>query len=194
MMCAEPEMNGPTIIYLRGPSSSGKTQIAEELQEQLPDFFLRFALDTIFDGFPKSVLRRKWEGQDLSDIRCPSVGRGYHACVHALAGTGFNLIIDDDLPDDVVGTYMADIIETYNVILIGVHCPLDELTKRESQRHDRTVGSAKRGVETIREGIEYDLVIDSSQKTPDQAAGEIARFLQGHPRYPRRSVDKTDNQ
>ena len=187
-------MKEPTIIYLRGPSSSGKTRIAEELQEQLPGFFLRFALDMIFAGFPKSVLRRKWDGQELSDIRCPSVGRGYHACVHALAGLGFNLIIDDDLPDDVVGTYMADIIERYNVILIGVHCPLDELTKRESQRPNRTAGSAKRGFETIREGIEYDLVIDSSQKTLKQAAGQIARFVQGHPRYPRRSVDKSDNQ
>ncbi len=187
-------MKEPTIIYLRGPSSSGKTQIAEELQKQLPDFFLRFALDTIFDGFPKSVLRRKWEGQDLSDIRCPSVGRGYHACVHALASTGFNLIINDDLPDDVVGTYMADIIERYNVILISVHCPLDELTKRESQRPDRTFGSAKRGFETIRDRIEYDLVIDSSQQTPDQAASELARFLVAHPRYPRGGVDKSDSQ
>jgi len=187
-------MKEPTIIYLHGPSSSGKTQIAQELQEQLPDFFLRFALDTIFEGFPKSVLHRKWDGQDLSDTRCPSVGRGYHACVHALAGTGFNLIIDDDLPDDVVGRYMGDIIERYNVIVIGVHCPLDELTKREAQRPDRTAGSAKRGFETIREGIQYDLVIDSSQKTPDQAASEIARFLQGHPRYPRGGVDKSDNQ
>ena len=193
-MCMESDMHQPTIIYLHGPSSSGKTQIAEELQEQLPDFFLRFALDTIFDGFPKSVLRRKWDGQDLPDVRCPSVGRGYHACVHALASTGFNLIIDDDLPDDVVGTYMADIIERYNVILIGIRCPLDELTKRESQRPDRTVGSARRGFETIGAGIEYDLVIDSSQRTPSQAASEIARFLQEHPRYPRGSVNKSNNQ
>jgi len=123
------------------------------------------------------VLRRKREGDDLSDIQCPGVGRAYHDCVQALASIGFHLIIDDDLPDDVVSRHMSDILEKHETVLVGIRCPLPELQRREAERSDRAAGSARRGFETIHTTLKYDLTVDTSELMAKEAATRIARFV-----------------
>lgn len=172
------------IVYLHGASGSGKTCIAVQLQEQLDGTYLHFGLDTIWHGMPRKLLARLARGEELSDVKCPSVGRSYVKCVEALAGLGHDLIIDDDLPDDVVRDHVLPILRPYPMVLVGVQCPLAELLRRETARGDRPRGSAKRGYEGIHRHLQYDLAVDSSKETPVELARRIAEFVKRGNRSP----------
>jgi chloramphenicol 3-O phosphotransferase len=178
-----------TIIYLHGASSSGKTVIARELQELLGDVYLHVGLDTIFQGLPGSVLDRIARGEDLSDIRCPSVSLAYHKCVEALASIGFNLIIEDDSAEVGVLVHLIGIIERYRSVLIGIQCPLDELARRETQRGDRPSGHAAAQFDAIHRYCHYDFTVDSSAQPARECAVRIQLFLQQSTSYS--GVEKT---
>ena len=170
-------MSKTTIIYLHGATGSGKTSVAEALHERIDGFFLRFSLDTIWSGFPRNVIDTILAGEAVSDVKCPGVGRAYVECVCALASLGFNLIIDDDLPDRIVREHVLTRMEEHGVILVGLYCPLEELQRREPQRPDRAHGSVERDWAEIQQGLEYDLVVDTSRQTPEGAANAILDFL-----------------
>jgi chloramphenicol 3-O phosphotransferase len=58
------------------------------------------------------------------------------------------------------------------VFLVGVHCPLEELERRERARGDRGVGDARRDLETVHTFCAYDLEVDSTAP-PEQNAARI---------------------
>lgn len=48
------------IIYLNGPSSSGKTTLAKALQEKLKEPFLHLGIDKIIGFMPEKI--NNWQG------------------------------------------------------------------------------------------------------------------------------------
>ena len=107
-------------------------------------------------------------------IRCGAHGRrlisGMHRSLAALAGAGNRLIVDHVFWERDWLTECAVCLAPYDVLLVGIHCPLALLAERERARGDRVMGQARADAERVHwEGV-YDLEIDTSACSPSVAA------------------------
>ncbi len=170
-------MVAPQIICLNGTSSAGKTAIAKQLQELLPAVYLNFSIDSILYTLPPSALYRMTHGQDISDLKYPQLVRSYNACVARLVEMGHFLVIDNamDRIEQVID--LLERIQGYSILLVGVHCSLKELNRRELQRQDRTIGEAAAQFNRVHRGFVYDVEVDSSAKSPSELALEIVEHI-----------------
>src|SRR5215212_2310207 len=138
-------MHPVTIIFLNGVSSSGKTSIAKVLQQTLAEPYLHVQLDSF-----EAMLPERYDQGGLFDwqVIFPKALSGFHHSFAALATAGNNLIVDH------VTVYRegwhssliecAYVLKPFRAYLISVHCPLNELQRREQARGDRSVGTAIR--------------------------------------------------
>lgn len=167
----------PQIICLNGTSSSGKTAIAQKLQELLPRIYLNFSIDSILYALPGSALFRMTHGQDISDLNYAQLVRSFNACVCRLAEVGNFLVIDNAMITREQVTDLLTNLEGFTVLLVGVHCSLEELNRREQNRQDRTIGEAAAQIHLVHRWFIYDLEVDSSTKSAAELAGEIMDYI-----------------
>ena len=116
-------------------------------------------------------------GQDISDLNYPHLVRSFHACVARLAEMGHFLIIDNAMDRTEHAIDLLERIRGYTVLLVGVHCSLEELNRRERERQDRTIGEAAAQFNRVHRGFMYDVEVDSSTKGPSELASEILDCL-----------------
>ena len=150
------------IIIINGPSSSGKTTLALALQKQLELPFIRFSFDLFLDhqAFPSEQIK---SGRFSWEQMRPSVFRGLHQCLPALATAGNNIIFDHIIETKAWLYELVSLISKLDVFFVGVHCSLPELERRELQRGDRRPGEARQDFETVLSIPTYDLEINSEQ-------------------------------
>jgi chloramphenicol 3-O phosphotransferase len=98
---------------------------------------------------------------------------GYHASLAAYAGAGNNLILEHILDTPGWQGELARLFAPFDVLFVALHCPVDELRRREQARGDRPVGSAEQDALTIHEGRRYDLEL----QTGDGVEENVARVL-----------------
>jgi len=148
------------IIVINGPSSSGKTTLALALQKQLDIPFIRFSFDLFIDheAFPTEQIK---SGKFSWGQMRPSVFRGLHQCLPALATAGNNIIFDHIIETKAWLNELNSLISGLDVFFVGLQCSLAELERREIQRGDRRPGEARRDFETVRGIPTYDLELDS---------------------------------
>ena len=164
------------IILLNGPSSAGKSTLCRAIQAQIDEPFLQFSLDFFFFNspiLPKQQLNNavfSW-----AEMR-PRVFEGYFNCLPALALAGNNLLIEFIIETQTQWDALRQRLEGFDVFLVGVHCPLPELERREQSRGDRRVGDARRDLETVHTFTKYDFEIDSSEPANDNATRVIAAW------------------
>ncbi len=169
----------PQVICLNGTSSSGKTAIAQKLQELLPRIYLNFSIDSILYALPGNALFRMTHGQDISDLNYPQLVRSFNACVGRLSEMGNFLVIDNAMTTREQVSDLLTSFEGFTVLLVGVHCSWEELDRREQNRQDRTIGEAAAQIHLVHRWIIYDLEIDSSTKSAFEIAGEIMDYING---------------
>lgn len=150
------------IIIINGPSSSGKTTLALALQKRLDVPFIRFSFDLFLDhrAFPLEQIRTgtfSWEAMR------PSVFRGLHQCLPALATAGNNIIFDHIIESRMWLQDLLSSIAELDVFFVGLHCSLPELERREIQRGNRRTGEARQDFETVHGITSYDLELNSEQ-------------------------------
>ena len=169
------------IILINGPSSAGKSTLALALQKQIDLPFLRFSFDLFLDyqALPREQIR---SGRFSWEQMRPSVFRGLHQCLPALATAGNNVIFDHIIETKVMLYELVALLAELDVFFVGVHCSLAELERREAQRGDRRPGEARQDFETVHSIPSYDLEINSEE--PLEA--NIGRLIQawkarGHP-------------
>lgn len=157
------------IIILNGPSSSGKTALALALQKQLDLPFTRFSFDLFLDhnAFPMEQIRN---GTFSWDSMRPSVFRGIHQCLPALATAGNNIIFDHIIETKLWLHHLISLISELDVFFVGLHCSLEELERREVQRGDRRKGEARLDYGTVHSITSYDLELDSENPLEDNVA------------------------
>ncbi|MEU0988397.1 AAA family ATPase [Streptomyces sp. NPDC005953] len=170
------ETVGGLVIFLNGTSSSGKSSIARELAAQLDDPCFHLPVDAFHamrsspaiapDRLP-AVLKRTW--------------MGYHRAVAGMAAAGNTVIVDHVLSEpwrlwDCVGLFRPQ-----DVVLVGVHCPLPELERREQARGDRPAGLAAHQFTRVHAHGLYDLEVDTGSTTPAECARRIKDFLPERP-------------
>jgi chloramphenicol 3-O phosphotransferase len=151
-----------TIIVINGPSSAGKTTLALALQKQIDIPFIRFSFDLFLDygALPREQLR---SGQFSWEQMRPSVFRGLHQCLPALATAGNNVIFDHIIETKAWLYELVSLVSELDVFFVGLHCSLAELERREAQRGDRRPGEARQDFETVQNIPTYDLEINSEE-------------------------------
>lgn len=173
------------ILLLNGASSSGKSTLSQELQDLLNEPFVHISSDNWFLLFPKKyhvydpdpTSPRHLLQQRMMPYFAPKLMSGMRHCVAALARVGNNIVVDDLLLEkDALDEYLT-ILQGFPVVFIGLTCPLEELERREQARGDRTIGLAREQFESIHAFCHYDIEIDTSKHTPQEAALLIKRFL-----------------
>ena len=157
------------IIIINGPSSSGKTTLALALQKQLDVPFIRFSFDLFLDhkAFPSEQIRN---GTFSWDQMRPSVFRGLHQCLPALASAGNNIIFDHIIETKAWLHELLSLIAELDVFFVGLHCSLPELERREIQRGDRRRGEAQMDFQTVHSITSYDLELKSENMLDENIA------------------------
>ena len=161
-------MENAQVIFLNGPSSSGKSSLAHALQLRLDKPYLFVAEDMFFGmlpnrDFPQATYMRY--GQRLYN--------GFAACARTLVDCGNSIIIDTVAWNPGSMAEFVRALWDVRVFAVGVHCPLSVLEERERQRGDRGVGLARRQYATVHKDALYDLEIDTSTLTSEAAAERV---------------------
>jgi chloramphenicol 3-O phosphotransferase len=172
------ERNGRgKIILLNGATSSGKSSIARALQSRIEEPFWHVSIDHLRDAgvLPLDRIRS-------GEFRWPELREaffeGFHASLPAFAGAGNNLIVEHIVETRAWMKRLAALLAGFDVFLVGVLCPLEELERREAARGDRAAGGGRRDFETIHQHIEYDLEVDGTQGPPANALALIKAWRQ----------------
>ena len=184
------------IIYLNGPSSSGKTTLAKALQDSFEEPFLHLGIDKIIGFMPAKI--NNWAGGPAPLGFCwkPDVDPTGHPIYHVhagpfakrivrslkdiallLASQQYNLIIDDVAFGTVEVEEWKQVLKNYNVLYVGVITPLEILEQRERSRGDRCAGSARGQYFKVHENVAYDLEIDTHAQTLEENVAKILAAL-----------------
>lgn len=150
------------IIVLNGASSSGKSTLAQMLQSKLDQPFWHVSIDHIRDAgvLPLARIRKgdfEWQAMRASFFE------GFHRSLSAYAQAGNHLIVEHIIETDKWMRRLIDYLEPYDVFFVGLHCPVQELERREIRRGDRPFGDARRDFDSICHPALYDLELDSTQ-------------------------------
>ena len=85
-------------------------------------------------------------------------------CLPALAAAGNDLIVEHIIEFRAWREYLATLLGGLDVFLVGVHCDLAEIDRRERDRGDRRIGEDRSHVETdlIHTFGPYDFEVDTT--------------------------------
>ena len=164
-----------SIIFMNGPSSAGKSSLGRHLQSILDTPFLYFSSDQLVQSgvLPQLDRNDSDEAWRWSVVR-PRFFDGFHRCIAALASAGNSLIVEHVLEFEDWFATCRRLLAPFDVFYVGVHCPLEELERRERERGDRYIGEAR---SHLQDGVHtwgpYDFEIDTSQFTPAEAAERV---------------------
>jgi chloramphenicol 3-O phosphotransferase len=103
-----------------------------------------------------------------------------HATVAALADAGLNVIVDHVILERRWVDEMARLWATFDVLAVGVRCPLEIVLEREREREDRTLGQAEAQFEVVHRWTTYHVEVDTSVLTPGEAVSRIVEELEQH--------------
>ena len=94
--------------------------------------------------------------------------------VASLADAGLSVIVDHVLLEPAWLPDLATRLAGHDVLFVGVRCPLEVVVERERERRDRTIGQAAAQFDVVHRAGGYDLEVDTSQLSADEAAAVIA--------------------
>lgn len=190
-----------TVIILNGTSGVGKSSIQKKLQELFEEPYLKVGIDNFVVGvLPEKYLNGSathseqiWESsksrtpddKPIFELHFGPDGRkiisGMHQAIAAYAHTGNNVIVDYILYDS---TWLAELVtalKDVRVYFIGIHASLDVIEQREKDRATSPQGHARSIYDTVHAGCTYDLLIDTTAISSDQAAMRIKEFIEKNP-------------
>jgi chloramphenicol 3-O phosphotransferase len=176
------------VIVLNGTSSAGKTTLARALQDRLADggeWWLLLGIDTLITAMPWRMFGHA-DGHTIHDDGSIDIGRGWRTAhdqwreaVGALARAGANVILDEvflDATGDQRRWRQA--LDGLDVTWVGVHCDVEIAAAREAARPDhRAPNLARHQATIVHEGVEYDVIVDTTAREPDDAADDLRAQL-----------------
>jgi len=157
-------------IVLNGPSSAGKTTLAKCLQAKTGKAFLHFQLDAFWDMVPPPA-------EDANSKHFPYMKAVVTDTAVSFLKHDMPFILDTVMmPKD--ETKLRKSLSLYNIFYVAVTVDLDVLETREMLREDRIIGLSRSQVEGgIHKECDYDLTVDTTNKSPDDLAELILSKL-----------------
>ena len=160
------------ILLLNGASSCGKSTLAQALQRSLPLPVWHYSIDHLnaANVLPQARI-------ESGEFPWPTLRQqffdGFHRSIPALAGAGNHLIVEHIVETQAWMNRLLALLADFDVFFIGIHCPLQELERRERQRGDRRIGETRADFEVIHTFGRYDFEC-SSFEAPDIVAAQVA--------------------
>jgi chloramphenicol 3-O phosphotransferase len=149
------------LIIVNGPSSAGKSTLANAFHDLLDEPFLRISIDHLREG-NVLPLRRIRSGEFAWERMRPAFFDGFHRCLPAFASAGNNLLVEHIIETVRWMSDLVDLLASFDVFFVGLHCQLPELERRERARGDRRIGEARTDFETVHRHAVYDFELDST--------------------------------
>ncbi|HLO97857.1 MAG TPA: hypothetical protein VK171_04610 [Fimbriimonas sp.] len=159
------------VIFLNGASSSGKTTLALELQNLLPEPFLYFSVDHFGDCDILPGARINSGEFEWSEMR-EKVFLAFHLTIVAMANSGCNVIVEHIIETEGWRARLEALFAGFDLYLVALVCPVEELNRREIARGDRPIGDAERDARTCLSFCRHDIEFNSTGP-----ASEIAMTL-----------------
>lgn len=72
---------------------------------------------------------------------------------------------------------LLQLFDGLEVVFVGVHCPLEELERREKKRGNRGRGRARLQFDQVHAQAIYDVKIDTSVLSTEECASAIADYM-----------------
>ncbi len=186
-----------SIIFLNGPSSSGKSTLAKHLQEKLSEPYLRIGIDQMIDMMPEKLndyhadMKKRdgfyWEkSQDKAGVDLLHLSHGsyakkvsglYQEFILCMANSGHNIIVDEVCLGEHSFAHWQKVLAPYTVVYVGFKIPIEVLEKREKQRGDRVIGSSRAQCMHVHDGAVYDVEITDTALDLDSCSDEIIKLL-----------------
>lgn len=159
------------IILLNGASSSGKSTLATAVQSRIGEPFWHYSIDHLNAGgvLPQERINN---GDFAWPKMRPAFFEGFHRSIPALASAGNNLIVEHIIEEREWMDRLLLLLEPHDVFFVGVHCPVEELERRERHRGNRKIGEARSDFEVAHTFGTYDLEMQATSPT-DSMAGEL---------------------
>jgi chloramphenicol 3-O phosphotransferase len=175
------------VILINGVSSAGKGSLARALQAITETPFLHVQMDAFLEMLPAAMFGDS-EGYIFettvaddkpvtaihSGPMLDTLMRGMRRAIAAMAGAGADIIVDDVIWGGDLADYRA-VMAPFDFRAVGLVAPLEVIEERERRRGDRTLGLARWQFDRVHAGMDYDLVVDNSQATPEHCAALIKR-------------------
>jgi chloramphenicol 3-O phosphotransferase len=162
-------MTDVQVVFLNGPSSSGKSSLAHGLQQRLAIPFIFFPEDMFFSGLP---------GREYTEAEGHLYGSrlysGFTRCVRTMVESGNRVIVDTVAWNPGSLTGFVDALWDLSVFAVGIRCDLAILEERERLRGDRSTGLARRQYGKVHQDALYDIEIDTSVADIDVCARLVA--------------------
>lgn len=159
------------IIFLNGVSSAGKSTLSKKIVKLLPNYF-HFSLD----DYDNIIERMEERGTDRL-IPVPTE-TFFHRSIAMFSDQGINLVIDHVLHDRETISDAYHTLRDYPIYFVGVHCPMEELERRELARGDRRIGQARLQLQFVHQQNEaYDLEVNTFTNGIEKSAQVIADFV-----------------
>jgi chloramphenicol 3-O phosphotransferase len=186
------------LIYLNGASSSGKTSIARELQNLLPENYLYLGIDAFMNMMPERS--NDWDvpgtadGFSWNEVVLPDgkpgmrvvageygtkVEGAFRDVVVTLLRADLRLIVDNVIDGKSEQLVWKDRLAGFDYCFAGVICSLEELERRESRRDDRIAGSAAEQYHRTHREVEYDVTVDTGKDSSETCAKQIMDHING---------------
>lgn len=186
-----------TIIVLNGAPRSGKSSIASVILETFDGAWMNLGVDVFRRATPAKFqpgigLRPGGERPDLEEV-IPLMYRSMYESIAAHSGEGLNVVVDVGHHDSyskplgILGD-VAKRLSGLPAFLVGVRCPVEVIMQRRdaSDSTDRpgyetsgALGEIPDAVTRWQQAVHipgiYDLEIDTSKTTPEEAAGIIRK-------------------
>ncbi len=159
-----------SIIILNGTSSAGKSSLARTFQAQSEHQWVRLSIDDCFRAFPA--------GANLNTVPYERLRRVFYQNIALWASEGFDLIVDTVFEEPGCLRKALRLLQPYQVWLVGLHCPLDELERREAVRGNRPLGLARSQFQIVHSYCAYDLELNSHSSEVEDNANAIEARLQ----------------
>ncbi len=156
---------------MNGASSAGKSTLAKAIQQVIDEPFWHISSDQFIEA--QVLPNRRDEGGDFAwPVMRLRFFDAFHLCIPAIASAGNNLIVDHVIEFDLWMKQLIELLSSFDVFFVGVHCPLEELEHRERKRGDRTIGETYDHFQIVHAFCKYDFEVNST-KPPNENARRI---------------------
>ena len=164
--------SGRQVILLNGPSSSGKSTLAGELQALIKarkaEDYQVVSIDDFMETDPMETMYEDDVWAIAGDL-----------CDWALdiLASGSGVIIDHVITSERIFRQLREMLYAYPLRTVHITCPPEILAERERARGDRCPGSAAASAQYLYPRDGYDLTVDTGMKSARENALAIAETV-----------------
>lgn len=156
------------IILLNGPSSSGKSTLAKNIQALIDNKRNEKYEVVSIDDFMKVPIDETIYEDDVFEISGDLCEK-----VLEVLETSSGAIVDHVITSERIFIQFKEMLSQYRIHLVHVTCPLEVLLKREQERRNRCPGTAESSYTYLFPKDGYDITVDTHSMTTAECSNII---------------------